>query len=597
MDLVLEGDDLRLRKLKIKNFRKIEDISISLPRGLCVIVGENNTGKTAIIDALRLLLMPGREFDAVRIDEDDFRIGSNFAPIEMSCTFCDATEEDEVHCRECLVDVGDGKFEIQLNARVEFNKTTRRANVKMWGGETEGGSLPSTLYDQITAVYLQPLRDPESGLRPGRYSQISRLVDCLTKEDQKEQFETIVNKANKDVTSLTSVKEARKELNSQMTNLAGSELAQSAELVFSDPSFYRIIAGLQPLIESLPFTLNGLGYNNLFFTAATLGTLQKNPNFAFRSILIEEPEAHLHPQLQLLLLSHLAQEAKSQKAPVQVIVSSHSPILASQAPLDSIVAIHQTAGRVTATSICDTILATDSKAATKLRKKLQRFLDATRAELFFARKILMVEGIAEALVVPVLAKIAGGSLKTSAVTVLNVDGLNFNAFIPLFGSDKLHIPIAILTDSDPSRGTGDSSATAQTLKAYESKIPNLKVELSAVTFEHQLARSPKLLPLMLDAYEAIHPNLGKKLREKLDGLAVDDLRAQAFYKEFKDSETSKGSFAQELAILLDAATLGPLDVPEYIRKALVHLGVIKEGDSSEPRVASGTAFGTEPSPN
>lgn len=589
---------MRLRELKIKNFRKIEDLTISFPKGLCVIVGENNTGKTAIIDALRLLLMPGRDFDAIRINEDDFRNGTNFAPIEMSCTFCDTTDKEEVHCRECLVDIGKGKFEIRLNARVEFNKSTRRANVKMWGGETEGGTLPSTLYDRITAVYLQPLRDPESGLRPGRYSQISRLVDCLTKEEKQGEFEEIVKKANTDVTALASVTDARKEINAQMTRIAGSELTQNADLVFSDPSFYRIISGLQPLIENLPFTLNGLGYNNLFFTAATLGTLQKNPQFAFRSILIEEPEAHLHPHLQLLLLSHLSQEAQSPNDPVQVIVSSHSPILASQAPLDSIVAIHQTASKVVAMSVCDAELSPNSKTAAKLKKKLQRFLDATRAELFFARKILMVEGIAEALLVPVLAKLAGSSLKTSAVTVVNVDGLNFNAFIPLFGNGKLNVPVAILTDSDPSKTGGDPSATAEGLKAHEATIPNLKVELSTVTFEHELARSSNLLPLMLEAFETLHPTTGKELKLALGNLAGDDDKAEAFYKQFKDSKTSKGSFAQELALLLEASTtLGPADVPEYIRKALMHLGVIKSGGSSGPTVATVTTPVAAPTTN
>ena len=83
-----------------------------------------------------------------------------------------------------------------------------------------------------------------------------------------------------------------------------------------------------------------------------------------------------------------------------------------------------------------------------LKKKLQRFLDATRGELFFARRILMVEGIAEALLLPVLTKIAGGCLKESAVTVLNADGLNFNAFLPLFGESRLGHPVAILTDED-----------------------------------------------------------------------------------------------------------------------------------------------------
>jgi len=142
-----------------------------------VIVGENNSGKAAIIDALRLMLFPSRDFDALRLSEDDFRIGTDHAPIEISCTFCNPKDEDEVHFQECLVEVGDGKFDIRLNARIQFNETTRRANVKMWGGETEGGSLPSTIYDHITSVYLQPLRDPESGLKPSRYSQVAKLLD------------------------------------------------------------------------------------------------------------------------------------------------------------------------------------------------------------------------------------------------------------------------------------------------------------------------------------------------------------------------------------------------------------------------------------
>src|SRR5258705_7733911 len=111
-----------------------------------------------------------------------------------------------------------------------------------------------------------------------------------------------------------------------MVSIAGGELAQQTELIFSDPSFSRIIAGLQPEIEGLPFSLNGLGYNNLVFTSATLGTLRRSAQYSFRSILVEEPEAHLHPQLQVLLLRHLAKVAAEEGGnEVQVIASSHSP--------------------------------------------------------------------------------------------------------------------------------------------------------------------------------------------------------------------------------------------------------------------------------
>jgi len=598
---------MRLLNLHIRNFRKIEDLSVTFPKGLTVIVGENNVGKTAIIDALRLMLFSSRDFEALRLNEDDFRRESGGAPIEISCTFCGLEDEDEVHFHECLVDIGDGKFHAQLNARAEFNQTTRRVNVKMWGGETEGGTLPSNLYDRLSSIYLQPLRDPENGLRPGRYSQISRLIDRLTDADKHDEFETIALQANDQIRELESVKNAKSDIDSQLISIAGVELAQNTELIFSDPSFHRIIAGLQPEIDGLPFSLNGLGYNNLVFTAATLGTLRRSEQFSFRSILVEEPEAHLHPHLQVLLLRHLVNAAENtQENEVQVLVSTHSPILASQAPIDSVISVHESEGKVTAVSVCSI---TYEEA---LKKKLQRFLDATRAELFFARRILMVEGIAEALLLPVLASISGGNLKDSSVTVLNADGINFNAFIPLFGRGRLGLPVAILTDGDDADKTGTSSATATGLKAKAVDIPNLRVEYGDITFEHELARSASLLPFMVEAFLRLRPTLGDALKIQIDKLKTNEEKADAFLQEFLRSKTSKGEFAQDLAELLEesieifkvsvgafswvfsqaeAEDLSIDAVPQYIREALGFLGVI---NIQEPNESDGTTTAENP---
>ena len=556
-----------LRELQIRNFRKIDVLTMSFPRGLTVLVGENNSGKTTIIDALRLMLFSSRDLDSLRLTEDDFRAGTEHAPIEISCRFTGLEDEDEVHFQECLVDIGDGKFEMQVNARVEFNETTNRCNVKMWGGETEGGSLPSNHYDRLATIYLQPLRDPERGLRPGQHSQVSRLIDSLTKEDQRADFETIAKDSNKKIRVLKPVEDARGDINAQMAAIAGSELTQKTELIFTDPTFRRIIAGLQPEIEGLPFALNGLGYNNLIFTSATLGTLRRSLQFSFRSILVEEPEAHLHPQLQMLLLKHLANVA-SKGNEVQVIASSHSPILASQAPIDSVVSVHEVDGKVSAVSVCS--IPIDDK----IKKKLQRYLDATRGELFFARRILMVEGIAEALLLPVLAKIAGGNLKESAVTVLNADGINFNAFTPLFGPERLRVPVVILTDGDANEIGGEISATASNLREQAAGIPNLNVEMSAITFEHELARSETLLPHMVSAIKELHPIIGATLETELATLAPVEEKATKFLEVFIEKSVSKGRFAQELAEILAEGDLGANAVPGYIRNALRHLGVL-----------------------
>ncbi|WP_204137606.1 ATP-dependent endonuclease [Halomicronema sp. CCY15110] len=562
---------MRLQKLHIQNFRKIDDLTINFPNGLCVIVGENNAGKTAIIDALRLMLLPSRDFDTLRITPDDFKYNSGFLDIEISCIFSNLTDQDEVHFQECLRNIGGEHFEVQLNTRVSFDEYSGRVNVKMWAGETEGGNLPSNFYNRIASIYLQPLRDPEKGLRPSQNSQISRLISHLSDtQEKREEFEGIVQDANNRVKALESVINAQTDINEQINSIAGDELNQQTELIFSDPSFRRIIAGLKPEIDGLPYELNGLGYNNLVFTAATLGTLRSSPQFSFRSILVEEPEAHLHPQLQVLLLKHFENVARpGTENEVQVIASSHSPILVSQAPIDSIVSVHEYHGQVHATSI----FSIDIDA--KIKRKLQRYLDATRGELFFSRRLLMVEGIAEVLLIPVLAKLAGGSLKESSVTLLNANGINFNAFLPLFGESRLKFPVVILTDGDAKEIGGDMSQTASNLKAREEEIPNLCVKLSEITFEHELARSPELLPIMLNAFENLHPTLGKELKIEIATLDNNEEKAIYFFNKFIEKGVSKGEFAQELAWLIDeSGHLTINSVPTYIQEAIHFLGVI-----------------------
>ena len=130
---------------------------------------------------------------------------------------------------------------------------------------------------------------------------------------------------------------------------------------------------------------NGLGYNNLIYAATIFGDLVKRAESEkeiYLSLLIEEPEAHLHPQLQRLFLRYLESFSKEG---IQVFVTSHSPTICSQADFDRINVLTLDGELLTNRGLASMPLGEESK------HKLQRFLDVTKSQLFFAKAVIFVD--------------------------------------------------------------------------------------------------------------------------------------------------------------------------------------------------------------
>jgi putative ATP-dependent endonuclease of the OLD family len=615
-----------LAKLAIKNFRKLEKVEISFQRGLNIIVGPNNIGKTAVVDGLRALL-GGQDEPIPRLSTDDIyrpKGGEPATAIEFHYVFDGLDADDEADFLSALVPNSKGALEAHVHIRYsDPDKTYGRLRAKRWCGTLEENALSSDVMENLRGVYLPPLRDASLGLRPSRSSQLARLIHILADDPGRLGIDEALTALDAELKKHTPLVDIQSAISGRHTEMVGSQLAQALDIGLSALDFQRFSSRLSLTVDTFEIEQNGLGFNNLIFMAVVLSELAKNPEAAYRGLIIEEPEAHLHPQLQALLLRYLqsiktvkkapesvantATEGKidttgteagagslnvssaiqsegepatvSTDQPVQVFVTSHSPNFASIAKLSSLVCL------VEADKGASCFLPRSVPFAKGKLAKLERYLDVTRAELFFARRIIFVEGAAELMLVSALAQKCGYTLRDHAVSLISVEGLNFDCFLPLFGKDKIGIRIAVITDADPTAEIdgktvavypklGDSVTVSDNTSAMlKYKDDFIGVFHGIKTFEYDLALYESNRNIMLKTLKAIHPKIGSEVEIAVNKASDNAAKAKALFCgmfERDCNNVQKGRFGQALAQeLLESDS--NCDVPEYIKLAIAHV--------------------------
>lgn len=604
---------MHLAKLVIKNFRKLAHAELTFQPGLNVLVGGNNVGKTAIVDALRALLA-GHDEPYPRLGEDDVHRPYGGVPsgdIVFEYVFRSLSLDDEADFLAALVPGDLGALEAQVTIRYSDPDKAGRLRAKRWCGEYEDVGLTADMMENLRGVYLPPLRDASQGLKPGRTSQLARLLQLLADETGIEG----INKALKDLDSELKkhlpIVNTHDAITARHKTMLGPQLAQLLELGLSGSDFKSLKGRLSLLVDAFEIEQNGLGFNNLIYMAVVLSELATNPESCYRGLIVEEPEAHLHPQLQAVLLQYLESiKAVEGEKPVQLFVTSHSPNFASIANLDSLVCLVDTGTSV------ETFFPRDVVFKKGKREKLERYLDVTRAELFFARRVIFVEGAAELMMISALAKRIGYDLRQHGVSLISVEGLNFDSFLPLFGDKALKIPVSVLTDADPVApkaspkadgdactdalagevvGSADDAAdddeeedddavpiypapgdvitvSANTAKMKSCEDSHVKVFHGLKTFEYDLALEPANRAAMLTALKELHPRIAKSLTVTVNAESDDAAKARVLFRgmfERPKNNVQKGSFAQSLALVISDATV-PFTVPSYIECAIQH---------------------------
>jgi putative ATP-dependent endonuclease of OLD family len=471
-----------LSELVIDNFRQFggeqRPFTLALQPGITALVGENDCGKTAVVDAIRYALLT-RDLDYIRVEPDDFYIGpgGQAAEITIRCKLSAMTEDEQSEFAEYLTYEAAGPaLYICWRARRLGEPTGRRfADVSVRSGpEGTGPAIEQTARQLLETAYLRPLRDAEREMSPGQGSRLSQVLNNFAHMKAGEQFDHAAppaDLAEARALSLSGMAEyfrylvnqhsgvgsAQQVINEEYLSrlgLAGEELHGRLNYTHAGSESAR----RRQILERLGLDLlepqagvgrgrYGLGSNNLLFMACELLLLGKD-TVGLPLLLVEEPEAHLHPQRQLRLMEFLTAAAGKTiegSRRVQVILTTHSPNLSSKIPLRNLVLIeNQKAFPLT-------------EGATRLQKGdyrfLERFLDSTRANLFFARGLIVVEGDAEAILIPTLARLTGYDLTAHGVSIVNVGGTGLRRYARILqraegAADELSVPVACLADMD-----------------------------------------------------------------------------------------------------------------------------------------------------
>jgi putative ATP-dependent endonuclease of OLD family len=471
-----------LSELKIWNFRKYgtngssdPGLHLRLNKGLNLLVGENDSGKTAIIDAVKFVLQT-QSYDYQWLEEEDFFLQPEPRPIDINrakslkieCIFrgFDAENNEAANFLEWLgieknKDGHDQYFlKVTLNAERKDRKISY--NIKA-GPDDEGIQLDGVARDFLRVTYLKPLRDAERELIPGRRSRLAQILkshEAFSSVPEADHTITkIAEKANKQIEGYFKGKDGNNsDILDQSGKLLLSDINEYLKEFFTEKEINKIakfklsgqsLSGiLEKLILDLVEENSGLGSYNRLYIATELLLLKRTNYYGLKLSLIEEVEAHLHPQAQLRLIEYLQNEIAG-KSGVQLIMTTHSPNLASKVKLDNLIICM---GDKVFPMGCD---------FTKLEKGdylfLERFLDVTKANLFFAQSVILVEGDAENILLPIIADILDKPLTKHGVSVVNVQSTAFLRYSKIFkrsSGEGMDVKIAVVTDNDIKPNSG-----------------------------------------------------------------------------------------------------------------------------------------------